>query len=78
MPLLPLPSLLFAAVIIITTATLSVTAADFAAQCRYCHCRLCHLPPSFILPLTSLHSCVPILSFPLYFHTFPCRIVIFI
>jgi hypothetical protein len=50
-PLPPLPSLSFAAVIIVTTAALSVTAADFTAQCRYRHCRLCRLPPSFPLPL---------------------------
>jgi hypothetical protein len=47
----PLPSLSFAAVIIVTTTTLSVTAADFAAQCHYRCCRLCHLPPAFPLPL---------------------------
>jgi hypothetical protein len=51
MPLPLLPSLSFAAIIIITTTTLSVTAVDFAAQCRYRRCRLCHLLPSFPLPL---------------------------
>jgi hypothetical protein len=51
MPLLPLPSLSFAAIIIVTPAALSVTAADFAAQCRYRCCRLCHLLLAFSLPL---------------------------
>jgi hypothetical protein len=51
MPLPPLPSLSFATVIIVTTAALSVTATDFAAQCRYHRCRLCCLPQLFPLPL---------------------------
>jgi hypothetical protein len=53
---MPLLSLSFAIVIIVTTTALSVTAADFAAQCCYRRCRLCRLPPSFQLPLPPLPS----------------------